>query len=154
LKNILTLRYDPSQKSTLPHLTWQDFLPKFHLNEINIEKDVKSYIDEHLDQKTNSLGIALSGGIDSTFVLYSIKKICPEIKINAFSIRFSNSTDETTIAAKIADYFDVEHDIIDVENYLQDLPKAISITQLPFLGYSLVLCCSRSSKKIQISCFR
>ena len=132
LQNILTLRYDPSQQTALPNLTWQDFSPKYSCNDINIEDTVKSYIEDHVTPKTNSIGIALSGGIDSTFVLQSIKQFCPEIKINAFSIRFSNSTDETTIAAKIADFYDVEHQIIDIENYLQDLPTAIGITKLPF----------------------
>lgn len=131
IRNILTLRYDPSQKSTLPSLTWKDFSPKFHVDDIKIEDNIKLYLEQYLVH-TNDLGIALSGGIDSTLVLYLTKKFFPNIKINAFSIRFSNSTDETSIAAKIADYFDVEHNIIDLENYLQELPKAIGITQLPF----------------------
>lgn len=106
LRNILTLRYDPSQKSTLPSLTWKDFLPKFHVNDIKIEDNIKSYLEQYLS-RTNDLGIALSGGVDSTVVLYLIKKFFPNLKINAFSIRFSNSVDETLIAAKIADFFDI-----------------------------------------------
>ena len=35
-------------------------------------------------------------------------------------------------AKKIADFFDVEHKIIDIENYLLDLPAAISIIGMPF----------------------
>ena len=132
LQNILTLRYDPSQQSTLPNLTWEDFSPKYSFEDVDIENIVKSYLDESLSHKTNSIGIALSGGIDSTFVLQSIKIFCPEIKINTFSIKFSNSTDETSIASKIADFFDVEHQIINIENYLQDLPSAIGIVKLPF----------------------
>ena len=131
IRNILTLRYDPSQKSILPTLTWEDFSPKFHVNDIKIEDNIKSYLEQHLSH-TNNLGIALSGGVDSTVVLYLIKNFFPDIKINAFSIRFSNIVDETSIAAKIADFFDVEHTIIDLENYLEELPKAIGITQLPF----------------------
>ena len=131
LRNILTLRYDPSQKSTLPSLTWKDFLPKFHVNDIKIEDNIKSYLEQHLS-RTNDLGIALSGGVDSTVVLNLIKKFFPEIKINAFSIRFSNSVDETSIAAKIAQFFNIDHTIIDLENYLEELPKAIAVTKLPF----------------------
>lgn len=131
IRNILTLRYDPSQKSTLPSLAWTDFSPKFHVDDIKIEDNIKLYLEQHLIHK-NDLGIALSGGIDSTLVLYFIKKFFPNIRINAFSIKFSNSTDETSIAGKIANYFDVEHNVIDLENYLQELPKAIGITQLPF----------------------
>jgi len=147
LKNILTLRYDPSQTSTLPNLSAKDYSSKINLDEIYIEKDIHSYLDEHLVQKTNSLGIALSGGIDSTLVLHSIKKIYPEMKVNAFSIRFSNSVDETSIAKKIADYFDVEHNIIDLDNYLQDLPRAISITRLPFWDIHWFYVAQESQKK-------
>ena len=131
IRNILTLRYDPSQESTLPILTKDDFLPLYHENDIEIENDIKLYLEKHLSN-TNDLGIALSGGIDSTIVLYYIRKFFPEIKINAFSIRFSDSIDEASVAQKIADFFDVEHKIIDLENYLEELPMAIGITQLPF----------------------
>jgi len=132
IQNVLTLRYDPSQQSNLPNLTYEDFSPKFNQDEIKVEENIESYIKENLSQKTSSMSIALSGGIDSTLVLYFIKKVIPDMKITAFSIRFSNSTDETMIASKIANFFEIEHKIIDLENYLLDLPKAIGITQLPF----------------------
>jgi len=131
MRNILTLRYDPSQKSSLPQLTWEDFDEKSSLTDVDVEGNINSYLEKHLEN-VDDLGIALSGGIDSTLVLYSIKKLLPEININAFSIRFSNSTDETTVASKIADYFDIEHNIIDLENYLLELPNAISVLKMPF----------------------
>ena len=148
IRNILTLRYDPSQKSILPNLTKKDFVPKFHVNDISIEKNIQSYLEKHLNH-TNDLGIALSGGIDSTLVLYLTKKFFPDIKINAFSIRFSNSVDETPIAAKIADFFDIEHNIIDLENFLQELPKAIAITQLPFWDIHWYYVAQTAHKKSQ-----
>ena len=132
IQNVLTLRYDPSQQSNLPNLTYEDFSPKYNQDEIKVEENIESYINENLSQKTSSMSIALSGGIDSTLVLYFLKKVVPDMKITAFSIRFSNSTDETIIASKIANFFEIEHKIIDLENYLLDLPKAIGITQLPF----------------------
>ena len=61
-----------------------------------------------------------------------IRKTLPDLKINAISIKFSDSTDETLTAKKIADFFDTEHEIIDIENYLLDLPAAISIIGMPF----------------------
>ena len=131
MRNILTLRYDPTQKSSLPQLTWEDFTEKFSLSSINIEANINSYLEKHLEN-FDDLGIALSGGIDSTLVLYSIKKLFPEININAFSIRFSNSTDETIVASKIANHFDIEHNIIELDNYLVELPSAISVLEMPF----------------------
>ena len=48
------------------------------------------------------------------------------------SIKFANSVDETPTAAKIAERFEAEHNVIQLENYLSELPKAISIIKLPF----------------------
>ena len=79
-----------------------------------------------------TVSIALSGGIDSSLMLAIFKETFPEKKIQAISIKFANSLDETTIAQKIAYKFDIEHKIIFLENYLQDLPKAISVVGLPF----------------------
>ncbi len=65
-------------------------------------------------------------------MLAMLKKTFPEKKIKAVSIKFANSLDETLVAEKIANKFDIDHEIIFLENYLQDLPKAISIVGLPF----------------------
>ena len=81
---------------------------------------------------SEKISIALSGGIDSSLMLGMLKKIFPEKKIKAFSVKFANSLDESLIAEKIAHKFDVDHEIIFLENYLQDLPNAISMVGLPF----------------------
>ena len=131
IRNILTLRYDPLQKSTLPILKSNDFIPskKYDLN--LIENNLKDSLTISLESAKN-LTISLSGGIDSTLVLALIRKSFPDLKINAISIKFSNSVDETMTAKKIADHFETEHEIIDVDNYLLDLPAAISIIGMPF----------------------
>jgi len=61
-----------------------------------------------------------------------IKKTIPDIKVDAISIKFANSIDETENASKIAAKLEANHHIIYVENYLRELPKAISIIKLPF----------------------
>ena len=131
IRNILTLRYDPLQKTTLPVLNSTDFIPSKEYDLNFIENNLKNSIETKLES-TKNLTISLSGGIDSTLVLGLIRKTLPDLKINAISIKFSNSTDETFTAKKIADFFEVEHEIIDIENYLLDLPAAISITGMPF----------------------
>lgn len=85
-----------------------------------------------ISNDSETVSIALSGGIDSTLVLAIFKKIFPEKKIQAISIKFADSLDETVVAEKIAHKFDVGHKILFIENYLRDLPKAISIVGLPF----------------------
>ena len=131
IRNILTLRYDPLQNTTLPVLKANDFIPSKNYDLDFIENNLKNSIQNKLDS-TKNLTISLSGGIDSTLVLGLIRKTLPDLKINAISIKFSDSTDETLTAKKIADFFEAEHKIIDIENYLLDLPAAISIIGMPF----------------------
>jgi len=132
--DILTLRYDSSITPSLPKKTSKDFVP--HDKPINlsffenlicdeIEKKIKFFNDKEVS-------IALSGGVDSALVLSLLRKVRPEMKIHAVSIKFANSVDETPAASKIAEKFDAQHHIIELENYLSELPKAISIIKKPF----------------------
>ena len=131
IRNILTLRYDPLQNTTLPVLKANDFIPSKNYDLDFIENNLKNSIQNKLGSTKNQT-ISLSGGIDSTLILGLIRKTLPDLKINAISIKFSDSTDETLTAKKIADFFEAEHKIIDIENYLLDLPAAISIIGMPF----------------------
>ncbi len=131
LVNILTLRYDPSIKPNLIRKSSKDFLEdKKSITTQKIENSILNEIQTKLDGNTTS--IALSGGVDSTLMLALLRKVKPAQKIHAVSIKFSNSVDETPAASKIAEKFNAEHHIIHLENYLSELPKAISIIKLPF----------------------
>ena len=132
--NILTLRYDPSINPNLPKKTWEDFEPiDEHLNPTSIEDSICDEIEKKLNYTNEQeVSIALSGGVDSTLMLSLLRKTKPDVKINAVSIKFANSIDETPAASKIAEKYNADHHIIDLENYLSELPKAISIIKLPF----------------------
>ena len=134
ITNILTLRYDPSIKPNLPKKTWSDFKPSIQNPSIEfIEKSIQKNVKKQLDvSSVKKICIALSGGIDSTLILTLIKKTMPEIQVDAISVKFANSVDETGSASKIADELETNHHVVYVENYLKDLPKAISIVKLPF----------------------
>ena len=130
----LTLRYDISLKPKLPKKTWKDFLPTNNSPDLNY---IEKLLEEDINKKLNSLdikkiSIALSGGIDSTLILSLIRKNFPSLEIDAISIKFAESIDETVDAAKIAENFGANHHIVYLENYLSELPKAISIIKLPF----------------------
>ena len=132
--DILTLRYDPSIIPNLPKKTWNDFkskdiTPNIELIENLILKDISEKL-ELLNPK--KLCIALSGGVDSTLILSLIRKSNPDINIEAISIKFANSVDETSNASKIADKFDANHNIVYLENYLSEMPNAISKIKKPF----------------------
>ena len=134
ITNILTLRYDPSIKPNLPKKAWSDLKPSIQKPSIEfIEKSIKGTIRKQLDiSSVKKICIALSGGIDSALILTLIKKTIPDIQVDAISVKFANSVDETESASKIAAELEVDHHIIYIENYLRELPKAISIIKLPF----------------------
>ena len=134
IKNILTLRYDPTQKTFLPKLTWKNFVEKpITKPDVHIENLIINTIKENFDNsKLTKTTIALSGGIDSTLTLGLLRKTCPHLNIHAISVKFADSIDESTHAANIAEKFGANHHIMYVENYLKELPKAISVTKLPF----------------------
>lgn len=145
--NILALRYDVSQKSTLPKLNWSNFTPSSNQLSLElIESSIRKSIQNKIHPDTEKINIALSGGIDSTLVLSIMKKYFPKIEINAFSIQFSNSIDETEQAQKIAEYFDINYNKIFIENYLQELPKAISIVESPFWDLHWYYICKQAQK--------
>lgn len=129
VSNILTLRYDPLQKPLLPKLKWESFgnnTPSIELIEKSIQNTIQSV------KNPKSISIALSGGVDSTLILMFLRKTLPDVKIEAISIKFADSVDETKSAVKIASHFNANHHIVELDNYLEELPKAISIVKLPF----------------------
>ena len=155
LVNILTLRYDPLIESNLPKKTWKDFESIDETpNILFIENSICDSLEQKLKTfKGEKICIALSGGVDSTLVLSLIRKIKPDITIEAVSIKFADSVDETTTASKIAETFDANHNVVYLENYLSELPKAISMIKLPFwdLHWYYVVKKSQTLSKILIS---
>ena len=132
--NILTLRYNPKIKPLLPIKTWDRFQPDSTVLSVG---DIENSILDSLKQKIESnkikkISIALSGGIDSTLILAMLRKLFPDIEIEAITIKFAESVDESPVAAKIAQNFEANHHIVYLENYLEELPKAISIIKMPF----------------------
>lgn len=133
IKNILTLRYNPSISPTLPKLTWNNFTSTN--NELSIEfieKSMKNTLQNSIDDDCKKISIALSGGIDSALNLALLCKTFPNLQISAISMHFADSVDETPQAAKIAEHFGAEHEVIHLDNFLVELPKAINITKQPF----------------------
>ena len=134
ITNILTLRYDPSIKPNLPKKAWSDLKPSIQKPSIEfIEDTIQETIKKQLSVSSiKKICIALSGGIDSALILTLIKQAVPDIQVHAISVKFANSIDETESAARIATELGADHHVIHIENYLRELPKAISIIKLPF----------------------
>jgi len=150
ISNILTLRYNPSQNSSIPELSWKDFIPNNKISEEIIEEKIENYLHQNLDDSNSTISISLSGGVDSSLVLGYIRKLFPNITIESVSIKFSESTDETQDAKKIAEHFGAEHSILEVDNYLEILPSAIGITKMPFWDNHWYFISQFASKKSKI----
>ncbi len=81
VKNILTLRYDPSLKIEGKKFARSDFQEKNIPNYFEIiEKTIIKNIRNELENE-NQVSVALSGGIDSTLMVSLLRKALPEITI-------------------------------------------------------------------------
>ena len=131
--DILTLRYNTEIDPILSKLTSNDFTPtNIESSTEFIKKSIKNTFQNSIDSNCERIAIALSGGIDSTLNLALLRETFPNLPISAISMKFADSVDETPAAAKIAECFGAEHEIIHLDNFLIELPKAISITKQPF----------------------
>lgn len=97
-----------------------------------VEDSIKSNITQSIRNPKAKVAVALSSGVDSTLVLALLRKTHPAISIDAISVKFAQSIDESKYAAKIARKFDADHHILYIENYLAELPTAIGIIRQPF----------------------
>ncbi len=133
IKNILTLRYNPTKKSQFTKKTWKDFVEKPVSNPVDfVEESIKSNIAHTIKNPKTKVAVALSSGVDSTLILALLKKTYPTIPISTISVKFAESIDESKYAAKIAHKFDADHHILYIENFLAELPAAITIVKQPF----------------------
>ena len=133
IKQILTLRYSTNLETLSQKLVPEDFETKQITNPENvIEQSIRKSISTELDSNSKKIGISLSSGIDSTLVLALLRKEFPSTDIESISVKFSESTDETAISKKISEKFQTNHHILEIDNFLEELPKAISIVKQPF----------------------
>jgi len=131
IKEILSLRYCPSLKIDNKKFVSSDFLVQEKSNYLEyIENLISKTIQNEINEKR--ISVALSGGVDSTIVIALLRKTLPDIEIEAISVKFADSLDETEIATKIANKFEANQHVISIENFLEELPKAISIIKMPF----------------------
>ena len=129
IKNILTVRYNPLEKPLYPLLTWKDF--DYDLTDKDGIKTEKLLTDSILKNltKEKSISISLSSGIDSSLCLGLIRKVFPEKKITGICGVFGESFDESIVAKKIAQKFNADFQIVNMDSIFTQLPEIISITK-------------------------
>jgi len=100
IKEVLSLRYCPSLDPSKKKFVSSDFFPEEKLDYLQyIENSISSEIKNKV--KDNHISVALSGGVDSTLVTALLRKTKPDIKIDAISLKFADSIDETKSAEKM-----------------------------------------------------
>jgi len=133
IKQILTLRYSTNLESLSLKIMPKQFKIKQIANPENfVEESIKKSICVQLGNDPEKIGISLSSGIDSTLVLAILRKEYPNSAIESVSVKFSDSVDETENSRKISEKFETNHHVLEIDNFLKELPKAISIVKQPF----------------------
>ena len=97
-----------------------------------VEKSIRKKISHEIGKNISKIGISLSSGIDSTLILALLREEYPSNEIESVSVKFSDSTDETDASKKISEKFQTNHHVLEIDNFLEELPKAISIVKQPF----------------------
>jgi asparagine synthase (glutamine-hydrolysing) len=135
IRNILTLRYDPTIEIKSP-------IPQIDINQIESRKGpIPSSKDLELELRTNirknitglnpkKISLALSTGVDSNLILSLIRDEYPKLDIKCISVSFDEAS-EANYAKKIAESMGTDFYNVTVDNPLKDLPLLISIIQEP-----------------------
>lgn len=100
--NMLTLRYDPMEKPTIPHLKYTAWAPTiYETTALSLEEKLIKSILKLAPYK--HIGIGLSSGIDSVLLLCMIRRLFPKKRITA--IHYVGQNDEQEDAKAYADMF-------------------------------------------------
>lgn len=92
-----------------------------------MEEAVRRNIEPH---EGKNLGILLSGGLDSSLVLFYTKIMFPDIKLTAFHLYYENPrTDELKYAQLIADKYDVPLEVVNV-NHRNQILNMLEVTSM------------------------
>ncbi len=107
IKFLLTLRYNP-------------YSPKEYVIKTEIPEEVKS------------IDLALSSGIDSHYLLHTIRQERPDLEIKCIYIGFTDGNDERKKAEEIANKYDVLLLVEDeIDDPLEQLPELIKVVGEP-----------------------
>lgn len=138
IRNVLTLRYNPiKETSIIPLLNWTDFLPTQQEDKPEtVERYLKTIIHDFIEkEKPNRIALALSGGIDSLLILTLFREIYPDLNITCISAGFNETDEEVKSAKEISRLYNAGFESIIFDNFLNNLPKQISIIREPKWHY-------------------
>lgn len=116
---------------------------------------IRDRLDNAVDYSTTSdvdIGLFLSGGLDSTSILGTLKNLGHE-SIQCFTVAFNEPTDENKFAEKTANYYGYQHETIFAEkNTISNLPLAIFHCEEPKINSLQGMILSSSvSKRVKVA---
>lgn len=152
IKNILTLRYNPSKNEILPKLDSSDFTPDVKGNVVEtVENKIKNGITNFIEKKKpKKVVLALSGGIDSVLSLILLRELYPDLKINCISFGFSEKDADVLYATEIARRFNADFESVFLDNFYENLPKQISIVEEPKINYYWYFVAEKAKQQAEI----
>jgi asparagine synthase (glutamine-hydrolysing) len=103
-----------------------EFHPKVNLPEKVIIKKLTTLLEESFSKriKSNAIGVALSGGLDSSAILAFLKDV--EENVDSYTLDCNRSMSEFKKAREIADFFNSNHHEFTIEpKHIYLLPKAV-----------------------------
>ena len=133
--NIMTLRYDPTQRGILSLKSIGNDLiqnrRKPYPTSRDVEANLRNVVKRTMAQyKPDRISVALSSGVDSNVILSLIRDEFPDLEINCVTVSFDEST-EAHAAKKIAENNSSNFHNVIVENPLRELPYLISLVKEP-----------------------
>ena len=108
------------------------------------KKHVRTSLIESVQARLVSdvpLGLFLSGGIDSSLILWAMSECMPSSEIRTFSIGFEDpSYDESAEASLVAKHFGTQHQskVFSAEEGLRSVPEVLQHQDEPFADPSIV----------------
>jgi asparagine synthase (glutamine-hydrolysing) len=132
IKNILTIRYDPTEKPQLSPVTLKNFdETETDSSGLKTKTLLINSLKNQLKNSNEPIAVSLSSGIDSTLCLSLIREIFPDRELIGICGVFENGFDESKQASKIAKKFNAKFKTVKMPSIYQTMPKLISITKKP-----------------------
>ena len=131
IRNMLTLRYDPTGPTPLPLLRWSDFVEYQGISPLVqqlLENVTRRIVEEHMPAR---IGVGISGGVDSTTVLALTRKCFPDLEIKSYCITFGSDIKESKDALHVSELYSTDHKDINIENPFSELEDQVKIVNEP-----------------------
>jgi asparagine synthase (glutamine-hydrolysing) len=132
IRNILSIRYDPTEKSLFPRALLNNFIDtNTDTTGFKTKKLLKNALRKKIKNSKEPIAISLSSGIDSTLCLSLLRETFPDHELIGICGIFENGFDESKQASKIAKKFNAKFKTVNMPSIYQTMPKLISITKKP-----------------------